>query len=294
MTGDSNGRRLAVNATVTVFGFGLSPFFQKLAIERGVTAWSVALATVVFAAMAALAVVLWRDRGTLACLVAPRARGFLLLLGVLSTGLVTLLVSQALTTTTATNRGLFQSATPAATLLFAHFLLRERLARDQYVAIAVVMVGLLLVNGGGDGFRPGIGFWLLCATLPLIGLGDVLSKRLTRDLSPLALTVGRSVYGALFLVLFTPFLGLEGVGGPVEWFALAAAGLLQGVGVWTLYRAMQGGKASLVAALVAAAPLATLSAESAFLGLDLAPVQWIGLGIVLAAAGWLAVGEGRR
>ena len=140
----------------------------------------------------------------------------------------------------------------------------------------------------------GIGFWLLCATLPLIGLGDVLSKRLTRDLSPLALTVGRSVYGALFLVLFTPFLGLEGVGGPVEWFALAAAGLLQGVGVWTLYRAMQGGKASLVAALVAAAPLATLSAESAFLGLDLAPVQWIGLGIVLAAAGWLAVGEGRR
>jgi drug/metabolite transporter (DMT)-like permease len=156
------------------------------------------------------------------------------------------------------------------------------------------MAGLLLVNGGGDGFRLGVGFWLLCATLPLIGLGDVLSKRLTRDLSPLVLSVGRSVYGALFLLLVTPFLGLAWIDGAVEWLALAAAGLLQGVGVWTLYRAMQGGKASLVAAMVAAAPLATLAAESAFLGLHLAVLQWIGLVIVLGAATWLVVGQGRR
>lgn len=286
--------RVAVNATITVIAFGLSPFFQKLAIERDVAASSVALATAGFAAVAGLAIMLTRDRHLIACLFAPRARGPLILLGVLATGVVTLLVSQALTSTTATNRGLFQSATPAATLLFAHLLLGERLSRGQYAAIAAVMAGLLVVNGSGDDVRLGVGFWLLCATLPLIGLSDVLSKRFTRDLSPLVLAVGRTLYGALFLAMVTPFLGLSSVDGPIEWFALIAAGLLQGIGVWSLYRALQGGKASLVAAMVAASPLVTLTVERVVLGLQLAPIQWLGLAVVLAAAVWLATARSER
>lgn len=93
---------------------------------------------------------------------------------------MTLLVVQALTVTTATNRSLFQSAYPAATLLFAHVLPGGRLRIAQYAAVSLLMGGLLLINWDNDdalrfgfGFGFGSGFWLLLATLPLIRLRDI-------------------------------------------------------------------------------------------------------------------------
>ena len=65
------------------------------------------------------------------------------------------------------------TAYPAITLLLARLWLGESLRRIQYVAVAVLMAGLLLINGDMQTLWLGSGFWLLLATLPLIGFSDV-------------------------------------------------------------------------------------------------------------------------
>lgn len=282
-------RSVVFNSAATVAAFGLVPFLKKLALVEGAGPWTVALVTAVFAAVASIAALSWRRPATLHCLVARGHRLRLLALGIMATGIVTLLVVQALTITTATNRSLFQSAYPAATLLFAHLLLGERLRPTQYLAVLALMLGLLLMNSDLDALRFGAGFWLLLATLPLIGLSDVYGKRWSSDLSPAVLAAGRNLYGALFLALVTPLLGITLIDHPRLWVVLIAAGLLQGIGVWTLYRALEASKATLVAAMVAASPLLTLMAERLYIGLELGAPQWLGFTVVLLAAIWLAV-----
>lgn len=287
-------RAVLLSVAVTVLAFGLAPFLKKAAIADGVAPASTALVTAVTAAVGAMAIMAWHQPRALVCLVDRRYFGPLLLVGMVAGAAVTLLVAFALSSTTATNRSLFQAAYPAATLVFAHGLLGERLRVAQYLAILLLMAGIVLMNDADGGVRFGTGFWLLLGTLPLIGLTDVYSKRLTTVLSPLVLAGGRHIYGALFVIAAAPLLTLGDVTSPANWLRLGAAGLLQAVGVWTLYRAFELSKASLVSSLVAAAPLVTLVAETVFLGLVLNPGQWSGVALVIGAAVWLALGGTRE
>ena len=286
-------RPVLVYAGTTVVAFGLMPFFKKLALEAGVSPWMVALGTVLFAALATVAVGWRHSHGILGEVLASPSRGYLLLIGILATGLVTLLVVQALSTTSATNRSLFQAAYPAATLLFAHLMLGERLRPLQYLSIGAMILGLLLVNGLDGGVRFGQGFWLLVLTLPLIGFSDVYGKRLTERFSPLIIAYGRNLYGAAFVVAAVPLLDLGDWPGlaPGVWIALG--GLSQGIGIWTLYRALGCSKASLVASLIATAPLVTVAAEITLLGLQLSVLQWVGVVLVISMAIYLAQQDGR-
>ena len=219
----------------------------------------------------------------------------LLVIGIVATGIVTLLAAAALSTTTATNRSLFLAAYPAATLLFAHLLLGERLRPAQYIAIGLLLVGLVVMNDSSGGFHFSQGFWLLLATLPLIGLTDVYSKRLTDQVPPLVLAAGRNFYGAVFIALVALFVDLGNQLSFVQAVALLAAGGCQGVAVWTLFRAFERSKASLVSSLVAASPIVTLILEVTLLELSLTSVQWLAMLIVIVAAVWLAQsGQGER
>jgi len=292
MTAANPRRPMPIDVVVTIGAFGLTPFLQKLAIVDGVPARTVALFTAVFAALTAVGVMVARNPRTPRCLFMPAHRWRLLLLGVLAGGMVTLLAAEALTTTSATNRSLVQSAYPAVTLLFARYLLGERLRVAQYAVIAVLLIGLLLANSDAGRLRVDTGFWLLAATLPLVGLGDIYGKRLTHQLSSVVIAGGRSVYGAVFLGVALPLFGVILPSSPAHWFWICAAGILQGMGVWTLYRAMNVSKASIVAALVASAPLVTVAAEGLFIGLSLDTVQWLGLAVVLVAAAWLGYDSG--
>lgn len=143
------------SALLTVGAFGLTPLFKKLAITDGVSPWTVALVTSLVAAAVGVTLLLVRGPDAWRSVGSPVHRAPLCVLGVVASGIVTLLVVQALTSTTATNHSLFQSAYPAATLLFAHLLLGECLRVAQYAAVAALTAGLLLVNGGENTARFG-------------------------------------------------------------------------------------------------------------------------------------------
>jgi drug/metabolite transporter (DMT)-like permease len=279
---------VAVNAGISIVGFGLAPLLKKIAIEGGVTPWMVSLVSACGAVIVSILILGRLSPQNIGQLFDRRHFMPLLIIGIVATGLVTLLAAIALSSTTATNRSLFLSAYPAATLLFAHLILGERLRPQQYVAIALLLVGLVGMNDSSAGLKFTQGFWLLLVTLPLIGLTDVYSKRLVSDIRPLVLATGRNLYGTLFIAVVALFVELGDQLSVGQAVALLVAGGCQGIAVWTLFRAFERSKASLVSSLVAASPFVTLSLEVTFLELRLTPVQWLGMFIVIASAIWLA------
>ncbi|MEJ2330978.1 MAG: DMT family transporter [Gammaproteobacteria bacterium] len=278
----------AVNAAISIVGFGLAPLLKKVAIEGGVTPWMVSLVSACGAVIVSVLILARLSPRKFSQLFDRRHFMPLLIIGIVATGIVTLLAAISLSTTTATNRSLFLSAYPAATLLFAHLILGERLRAQEYIAIAMLLVGLIVMNDSGTGLKFTQGFWLLVVTLPLIGLTDVYSKRLVSDVSPLVLATGRNLYGTVFIAAVALFVELGDQLSFGQTVALLVAGGCQGIAVWTLFRAFERSKASLVSSLVAASPFVTLSLEVTFLELTLTPVQWLGMFIVIAAAIWLA------
>jgi len=282
---------LWANVAISLLGFGLLPVLQKAAIVRGVEPLMAAEITLVFAALTNLTLLL-ASRLPLRALLQRQHVGGLIVMGLLGSAAVTLLVTHALAITTATNRSLFLAAYPAATLVFARVMLGEQLQARQYLAILIVMTGLVLVNSNGSGVRLGLGFWLLAATLPLIGFTDAYAKHLIKGLDPSMLVAGRNFYGALIMLVAIPWMVLGEWPDALEWMLLIGAGVALAFGGWGLYRAFQYDQASLVAALVGTAPILTLAAESTLLEISLGPWQWFGVIAVIGSGIWL--GRNRR
>ena len=280
--------QLAASVGVAVAGIGLAPLFKKAALSSGAAPLPLALATTTIGALIATVYVLARD-GTSGIARLDRATWLrLAVVGALGSGAVSLLGIVAMTQTTATNRSLFQSMYPVATALAARLLLGERLSISGYALMGAMVIGLFLMNAGSGTLELGRSFWLLAATLPLIGLADVAAKRSLSTANPRLVASVRLALGSLFLLLVLPWTARG------QWMLLwdlsgyvAAAGACLAGGLIYLYRAMDLTKASLVAAFVALAPVATASAEWVWLGQSFSSTQLIGLFIVVGGAALL-------
>ena len=276
---------------VAVLALGFSPLAMKMALSVGGSSLQVALVTAVVAALVVCAWLLVRDKARRLPRMGTRQRMALLLVGALGSGLVPLFGILAMTETSASNRALFQSAYPAATALAARFLLGERLGGFSYVLIALVCIGLALMNiESGPGLSLlGWPFWLLLATLPLIGLADVIAKKSLVDQPPEVVAAGRAVGGVLILALALPW-ALSGLAATLlaAWHWLLLGGLCMGIFAVALYQVLDRTEASLAASLMGLAPLLTLAAEAGLLGISLHPWQWAGFALVLVALLWLS------
>jgi drug/metabolite transporter (DMT)-like permease len=269
-----------------VAALGHAPLAKKLALDGTAQPLPLAVAS---AWIAGLGVVCWLAlRGRLARLANLSRRGYaaILTVGALGSGAVPLLAVLAMTETTASNRALFQSAYPAATAIAARLLLGERLAKPTYALIGLVCVGLALVNVEFDAAGAALRwpFWALLATLPLIGLADVVAKRSLNTLSPEVVAAGRALGGALVLLLAVPLIDAGDWAGlyPVLFWVVLAGLSMAGFAI-ALYRVFERTQASIAASLIALAPLLTLVMERFMLDTVLGPIQLIGFATVLAA-----------
>jgi len=281
---------------LAVAGLGLAPFFQKLALAAGMPALPVAAGAGCVAGVAALLLARREHRRPLAALLRWPLAGHLALIGVCATGAVTLLAAFAMVETSATTRSLFQSLYPAATVVFAWLLLDERLRARQYLLVAAMLGGIFLAQARGGQPSLGRGFWLLAATLPLVGFSDAWAKRLGGRVTPALLSAGRSLFGAAFLLACLPAAGASAITPGAPWHWVVAAGVAMAAGLFGLYRAMASLRASLVATFAALAPLVTAAAEMAVLDTRFDAWQWTGAVVVMAGAGllaWSAVPEGK-
>ncbi len=219
----------------------------------------------------------------------PRAWLHVALVGAMGSGAVVLLAVYAMTETTATNRSLFQSMYPVATAIAARLLLGERLRPQAYAIIALMSLGLYLMNTGPRGPSIGLAFWLLAATLPLIGLSDVYAKRTLDDAHPGFVVTGRFLFGMLVLLAGLPFTTRpDWVSAAAQWPWLLAAGAAAAAGVLGLYRTMDRAGASLAASFVALAPVITALGERLLLAQEFSTLQLTGLVTVVGGAVALA------
>jgi len=180
-----------------VIALAFAPLTMKMALSVGGSPLQVAFITALFAALVVCGWLLLRNKARGLPRMPWRQRLALLLVGALSAGLVPLFGILAMTETSASNRALFQSAYPAATALAARLLLGERLGPFSYMLIGLVCSGLVLMNLEP---APGLSmlgwpFWLLLATLPLIGLADVIAKKNLVDQPPEVVAAGRLGHG---------------------------------------------------------------------------------------------------
>lgn len=277
--------RLLAWTTLAVGALGAAPLAKKMALSAGASIWPVAFTTALVSTAVVLAWLISRGQFVSIGRMNGRQRLAVLTVGALGSGLVPLLGIYAMTVTTASNRALFQSAYPAATAVAAGLLLSERLRAVTYGLIVLVCVGLTLVNlESTQGLRLGWPFWMLFATLPLIGLSDVIAKKSLDDQSPEIVAAGRALGGSLILALCLPwFLPELAEGVRMAWPWMLLAGVCMGVFAVALYKVFDLTAAAIAASLVAMSPLLTLLAEASLLGVSLTLLQGTGFALVLLA-----------
>lgn len=268
---------------------GLAPVVKKAALNSGVSPVELSIAVTAVAAVIAL---IYFSRKDLARFSKYALKDYsrVFLVGLMGSGAVVMLSILAMTETSATNRSLFQAMYPVATAVCARLLLGERLDGPAYVVIALMSLGLFLMNSGNSGLQLGRAFWLLACTLPLIGLADVIARRSLRDVEPAFVALGRLTFGLVALACLLPLTTRHEWHVAVShWPLVVASGIAMAGGVVGFYRAMNIAGASLSAAFIALAPVITVAAERLMLDTSFSTLQLLGIGLTVSGAAVLAL-----
>jgi uncharacterized membrane protein len=179
---------------------------------------------------------------------------------------------------------------PLVTISLAMLFLHERLNKVQTAGVGVSVVALYLFNVGGD--TGWLTPWLAVALLPIAfwGASALFQKVATVSASTKLVTVA-FLLGELPVTLVTPLIQ------PVElhlpgttWLLLGLLGLSFGLGNLTLIFAYgAGGRAAVVTPLASLYSVVTIPLAVVFLHEQVAPREWLGIALTLAAIialGW--------
>ena len=238
MAAGTGARTAAGPGTYALLAAGMAVFGSGTPISKMVTrAFPVYLASGLRMALAVavlvplLAARRRRDREPGGVLPALDRRDWLVLAGIAVGGmfLFSMFMLSGMRSIPGAVGGVVMATTPAVTAAGSVLFLRDRLDRWKAVGIGCAVAGVVAVNlGGARGEGGGTNLWL--GTLLVFGAvcGEaaytLLGKRLTADLSPLAVA---ALAGLLAAGLFAPFAAWQAAGfdwaGPsaAEWAALA-------------------------------------------------------------------------
>lgn len=200
----------------------------------------------------------------------------------LGTGM--LLQTVGLRTTTSTNSGLITGLYVVFAPLFALALFRGEVSRRVWLAVALSVLGLLLVAGAQPGdLRLGDTLTLLAAVC--FGFEIALLSRVSPNSDVMGLT-----FVQLFVpvALFAPAVFATGAPllphRPEVWWAIAITGLgASAFGFWMQTFAQQRIPAGRAAVIMATEPVFAATAGYFLAGDRLVPTQWLGAGLMLLA-----------
>jgi drug/metabolite transporter (DMT)-like permease len=193
----------------------------------------------------------------------PTALSLFALVGLFFPALVTLLMLEGNRRLGPSLTASISGTTPLFTYIAAIALLGERLALKGAIGTLVIVVGIAVLSGRG-GVRAAHGSW--SARSIVFPLGSAVIRALAHILVAFGLLLWPSPYAATLIAYTTStavvalILRVRGDSIPprmaLGWFALA--GLMNGVGLVAMYGAFRDGEVSVIAPIVATAPLVTL------------------------------------
>jgi drug/metabolite transporter (DMT)-like permease len=158
-------------------------------------------------------------------------------------------------------------------------LLAERFRSTHVAAVALLLTGLVLLDGGLRGFRMGTGEWLILAATLLWAIEVVVAKRLLRDVPAGHLGLARMGLGVLLLLGWLAATGrLGGLAdmGIDGWWWAAVTGLILAGYVATWFTALAYAPAIDVTAVLVVGAVVTGILSSAVHGTVAAPTQVAG------------------
>jgi len=273
---------------ISLLTFAFSHIIQKLGVQSGVDPSIFSFFTVFFSLL--LVGCMWfalRKKQSLT-FDKPHMKN-LIIIGVLVSGITVLISINALSYTTATNKGVMQGMFTAVTVLLAYFWLHERLPRLYYPMLALVIAGVILLTSNGLLQAPNKGDLLLFLTIPMVGFCNVYAKKTMKGINSLTVSFGRYIFGALFLFLILPFVGLEHIAtlqNGMIWVVLS--GLISGIRVVTFYKGVELEGPAIAATMLSISPVITAIADFFIIGVVLSSLQWLGLLVAVFGAVFIA------
>jgi len=212
-------------------------------------------------------------------------------LGLLNPGLAYALGLFGLVSITASMSVLLWATEPILIMLLAVLVLRERIALATVAAVAVAMVGVMLVI-----YRPGaagdaLGVALTVAAVAACAFYAVLTRRLLLDDSSLAVVLVQQVVALGFAGVLAGTASAAGVadlGLPDDlatWGLAAASGMVYyGLAFWFFVGGLRGVPAAVAGSFLPLIPVFGLAAAY-LLGDRFIDRQWAGAALVVVAAG---------
>ncbi|MCK4327962.1 MAG: DMT family transporter [Candidatus Diapherotrites archaeon] len=203
-------------------------------------------------------------------------------LGVVASGVAHFAYTVALDYTSAINFSFLTQTGALFTVVFAFFMLGERVKKWHLAAGAVMLAGAFLVSTGGESLSLGAGDLIVIGGSLLLGFSNAFAKRLMKRHAPGAVAFWRSVFGLASLALVALVLRLD-VLAVVGWHA-ALNGLMIALIFVFIYIAFDELGASLGAMLMLVAPVCAVAMAMLFLGETLLLVQAAGGILILLGA----------
>lgn len=225
-------------------------------------------------------------------------------LGVLNPGVAYALGLLGLMSITASMSVLLWATEPVLIMLLAVFILRERIALAAMVAVAISLIGVLLVLYHPGASGDAIGIALTVGAVSACAFYTVLTRRLLLDDGSVEVVLVQQVAALCFAVVTAATVwgtGVAGLGAPADLptFGLAATSgmVYYGLAFWSFIAGLRGLPASVAGSMYPLIPVFGLAAAY-LVGERLSGRQWIGaaivvLGVAAAAAYHLASDHAR-
>lgn len=176
-------------------------------------------------------------------------------------------------------------SSPIFTGIIAFFLIKEKPIRAWFVATALTIIGILLLNNGGTDTRFNLGGFILALTAAAgVALMNVSARRALSAGTELPIFMAKVFTRSALLI--SPFLFTE----HIRWLATAKGltlviwlGVIATALAYSLYATgLKHLAASTAATLLLAEPATATLLAVTILGNTVAPAGWVGIGFVLA------------
>ncbi len=269
---------------ISIFAFASVNLFDKIGIGKGVDPSLFSFLRVFFSLCFVVAV--WLALGKKSSLRFDMKHvKYIAVIGVLASGLGVVLMISALKYTTATNKGAIMSLYPVFTLIFAYSIMGEKMPKIFYPVMVTMILGLIMLTTKGFMQMPNNGDWLIFLTVPISGFCNSYAKKGMEKMDSLTMVVGRYIFGALFLLLLIPFLGMEGLSTIKYGFIwVLLSGIFSGLRVITFYKGIELEGPSIAALMISAVPAITALFEFFVLDEKFNILQIGGIILILVSA----------
>lgn len=222
-------------------------------------------------------------------------------LGILNPGLAYALGLLGLASISASMSVLIWAAEPVLILVLAMLLLRERITAGLGAALAVAVIGVLLVVYQAGAAGTVIGVFLTFAAVGACALYTVITRRLLVDDASIAVAGVQQAAALVFAVvvlvisqLLWPHADSISSVPATTWLWAIASGLLYyGVAFWLYLTGLADVTASFAGSFITLVPVFGLAAAM-MIGEQLTGRQWIGAVVVVAAVATIALLQQRQ